>query len=548
MIGHKPAAEAIAADDAAAHRGRRAVDIQPDDLGLPEAAAGRGRPARHVCPGAARRVRPARLSAHRRDGAPISRWWPIAYAFRRVGDPRAGAVLLALLQGEGTMTRAFAARGLGAIKEARAVTPLDRRARQRRAKSRSCGSKRHARSPSSRHRPAADALMKILTTQALEPNLRLEAVTALGQLGAPGGVRSVDRPGDRPLAVDAIGRADGAGARRRRHLCHRALRVSIADPHWSVRAALATALGALGARARHAAADADARRLRSARRAGGALGARRDRGARRGSGARSNGSTAEDPVVRQAAVNGLARLKSAKASSALLNGLRHRGEGSDIRGARGDAERARRARRRQCGTARSSVRWAIATGPIRVRAATLLRTLDPAADRAEMRPAPAAALAELNDLPPLINPDRVADGLHRHREGDDPDRARGARRAADGDQLRLARASAASSARRRFTASCRTSSCRTAIRAATAKAGRATRFATRSTSCPTCAGRSAWRSIGKTPAAASSSSRWPAAASRRPLHGLRPRGCRNGSRRSADAVAIRSDRCGCGTA
>ena len=55
-------------------------------------------------------------------------------------------------------------------------------------------------------------------------------------------------------------------------------------------------------------------------------------------------------------------------------------------------------------------------------------------------------------------------------------------------------------------ASCRTSSCRTAIRAATARAGRATRFATRSTSGPTCAAPSAWRSTGRTPAAASSSS------------------------------------------
>ena len=53
---------------------------------------------------------------------------------------------------------------------------------------------------------------------------------------------------------------------------------------------------------------------------------------------------------------------------------------------------------------------------------------------------------------------------------------------------------------------------------------------------PICAARSAWRSTGKTPAAASSSSRTPAAASRRPLHGLRPRRGRHGGRRSADAV------------
>src|SRR5688572_23164856 len=57
-------------------------------------------------------------------GAPVTRWWPVAYAFRRVGDPRAAPVLRALAQGDGIYTRAFAARGLGAVKDRGAVDLL----------------------------------------------------------------------------------------------------------------------------------------------------------------------------------------------------------------------------------------------------------------------------------------------------------------------------------------------------------------------------------------------------------------------------------------
>ena len=57
-------------------------------------------------------------------GAPVTRWWPVAYAFRRVGDPRAAPVLRALAQGDGIYTRAFAARGLGVVKDGSAFELL----------------------------------------------------------------------------------------------------------------------------------------------------------------------------------------------------------------------------------------------------------------------------------------------------------------------------------------------------------------------------------------------------------------------------------------
>ena len=49
------------------------------------------------------------------NGQPRSRWWPVAYALQRINDARAVPALLTLLSGEGQLTRAFAARGLGAL-------------------------------------------------------------------------------------------------------------------------------------------------------------------------------------------------------------------------------------------------------------------------------------------------------------------------------------------------------------------------------------------------------------------------------------------------
>ena len=63
------------------------------------------------------------------NGRPRSRWWPIAYALQRVNDARAVPALLDLLNGEGQITRAFAARGLGQLKDprrARRWLPLPR--------------------------------------------------------------------------------------------------------------------------------------------------------------------------------------------------------------------------------------------------------------------------------------------------------------------------------------------------------------------------------------------------------------------------------------
>ena len=68
------------------------------------------------------------------DGQPRSRWWPVAFALQRVDDPR-GAPLRAAgsARGDGQLTRAFAARGLGALKDSESRATARGAGRGRRA-------------------------------------------------------------------------------------------------------------------------------------------------------------------------------------------------------------------------------------------------------------------------------------------------------------------------------------------------------------------------------------------------------------------------------
>ena len=400
MIGHKPAADAIAAMikahiDAGALQG-----IAADDSEYPKSPA-----AEAVRLGMYALVRLTAydaLAAALLDasGQPRSRWWPVAYAFQRMGDPKAAPVLLTLLQGEGTTTRAFAARGLGTIKEARAVVPLV-------AILNSPNEPLPIKIQAARAlgaigaREAIEPLAKVLTTPKMPANLRLEAVTALGAFRNPELIDYfVDLvtepwPSMRAAALIALAQTDPS-------MFLTAISGLDPDPHWSVRGALASALGLLDAaraepRLRQMLDDSDQRVIPFV------LNALVSAKAPSAPSILVERLSAEDVVVRQAAANGLARLKATTAVPALVSAY-DRAEkdptyvaAAAILGALVELDA--KAAQPLLVRALEHRDWAL-----RVRAAALLSKIDPAADLSRMRPAPATGPPELNDLKALIAP------------------------------------------------------------------------------------------------------------------------------------------------
>jgi cyclophilin family peptidyl-prolyl cis-trans isomerase/HEAT repeat protein len=400
LLAHKPAADGIAQMMQTHLAAGVLAGIEPDDLEYPK-------------PPAVEAVRLGiyalvRLGAYDQlaavlldgSGAPISRWWPIAYAFRRTADPRGGSALVSLLQGPGVIARAFAARGLGVVKERRSIGALADIA----ANSNDYAAVRIEAVRSLADlgaSEAVDALTKVLITPKVDPNLRLEAVTALGQLAAPGAVDIfVDLltepwPSMRAAALIALSRTDPDTF---------VTVISGLDPdgHWSVRAALANALVNVGLERAHTRLtamlyDSDQRVIPSVLNALVAL------NATDAEAALLDRVEAEDVVVRLTVANGLARLKSQPGVAALVKAY-ERAEKDPTYVARAailaalvelDAEAGKPLLTRALGDRD----WAL-----RVRAAALLTKVDPSTDLSQIRPAPAAPLAELNEMAPMINP------------------------------------------------------------------------------------------------------------------------------------------------
>ena len=401
LIAHKAAADPIAAMIAGHIKAGVLNGIAADDLEFPKPPA-----VEAVRLGIYALVRLGAYDALAStlldaNGRPISQWWPVAFAFRRVNDPRAGTPLLALLTSDGAYTRAFAARGLGVAKEMRAIQPLiNTVANEKEATTVRIEAARALADLDAT--AAAEPLVKVAASAAADLNLRLEVVTTLGQLRAPGAVDlfidllTDSWPTLRAAAMTALARTDPESF---------VLAISGLDPdrHWSVRAALATALATLPERRGEARllqmlADEDQRVIPSVLNALVALNAPSAEATlleRLG---------ADDVVVRQAAATGLARLKSQKAVAALVEAY-ERAEKDPTYVARaailaGVVELDRERAKPLLDRALADRDWAI-----RVRAATLLRGLDSATDvAARIRPAPAATVPELNELDRLVNP------------------------------------------------------------------------------------------------------------------------------------------------
>jgi cyclophilin family peptidyl-prolyl cis-trans isomerase/HEAT repeat protein len=94
------------------------------------------------------------------DGQPVSRWWPVAYALQRVGDPRAAPTLLALLSTPGRFTASFAVRGLASVKAAQ---------------------------------PQALAAVRAEVEQPRDAAVMIQAIRALGTLGDRGSLQLMTR-------------------------------------------------------------------------------------------------------------------------------------------------------------------------------------------------------------------------------------------------------------------------------------------------------------------------------------------------------------------
>lgn len=178
------------------------------------------------------------------DGAqPITEWWPVAFALSRLEDSRAVPALTTLLASKGTSSRAFAAKGLGAVKAQGAVDSLVALIQPGSIQPPVAVSAIRALAQIGDPRAGAP-LLRLIAAREVDPAVRLEAVVAAGALKVPGATDVLmDVAGDpwpsmRAAALRSLAETDPNGFIF-------ALSGLDPDPHWSVRAALAGALAQL---------------------------------------------------------------------------------------------------------------------------------------------------------------------------------------------------------------------------------------------------------------------------------------------------------------
>jgi cyclophilin family peptidyl-prolyl cis-trans isomerase/HEAT repeat protein len=176
-------------------------------------------------------------------GRPVTGWWPVAFALQRVNDPRAAPALRQLLAVKGRYTPAFAARGLGVVKDLDAagmlLPLLDARAHPREVVV------SVIRALAQLGARQADAPLAAIASDAqAEANLRIEAVAALGTLHA-----SDQLPIIQDLITDEWPAMRAAALRAAAAIDQDTFTLILSgleiDRHWLVRAALAEVLGTL---------------------------------------------------------------------------------------------------------------------------------------------------------------------------------------------------------------------------------------------------------------------------------------------------------------
>jgi cyclophilin family peptidyl-prolyl cis-trans isomerase/HEAT repeat protein len=179
------------------------------------------------------------------NGTPVTTWWPVAYALQRIADPKASAALKHLLSTPGKYTVAFAANGLGGIKDRTAVDGLLALLGSDRTPPEVVVSTIRALAQIADPRGAI-AILKVITPPTVDPNVRLEGVTALGALKAMEALPVVQ-----DLLTDPWPPLRAAALRAAVSIDQENFLLVLAslepDRDWTVRAALAEVLGTLPA-------------------------------------------------------------------------------------------------------------------------------------------------------------------------------------------------------------------------------------------------------------------------------------------------------------
>jgi HEAT repeat protein/cyclophilin family peptidyl-prolyl cis-trans isomerase len=339
------------------------------------------------------------------DGEPRVRWWPVAYALQRIEDPRALPALLALARDPHPYTRAFAVKGLGPLRNRSAVPALlplvtspDRVVAIEAM--RSLG---RIGDPA-----AAPSLLKIVQTPKGDPDLRFEAVSALGGVGGrgasavPGVIDALldtladASPPIRAAAIRSLAQVDADGFVT-------VLSGLDPDPSWTVRAALATVLGTLAPEAglprlKSMLGDTDSRVIPAV------LASLAHVHAPDAPAVMLDRLGNDDPVIRAAAANALGELKPPEGAAALAAAYRF-GQRDLSYVARAAAIGALAAYGAADAVPVLSDALADKDWAVRVRAAALLKGLDPASDAdVRIRPAPTAYPADLYRAPRLVAP------------------------------------------------------------------------------------------------------------------------------------------------
>jgi HEAT repeat protein/cyclophilin family peptidyl-prolyl cis-trans isomerase len=186
----------------------------------------------------------ARLTLNE-HGQPTTHWWPVAFAFERLGDKQATEALVTLASSAGVYTPSFAMRGLAVFKDARLVPVAQGFAiraaadvRVRIAAVRALGQVGGTSS--------VDTLLALVRDRVTPQNLALEAVTALGRArDARAFDTLLDLVNDPWPAMRAAALESAAAVASDRFLF--VIPSLGADREWSVRAALAGMLANLPA-------------------------------------------------------------------------------------------------------------------------------------------------------------------------------------------------------------------------------------------------------------------------------------------------------------